>query len=250
MKSRSSNRRKNNISHYWQSFADMMAALLLIFVLVLASIILQLQEAYEKLSADAIQAQTEASIAIGELEKRGEELEKILGIRQSLIEALSKEFKEDELRIDPQTGALVFKTDLMFDFKETTLKKSYQNKLRVFIKKYVDILLSDEFAPHIAEIIIEGHTDSVGTYEDNLWFSQQRALNVALLILSEEEGIFAGDELEHLKQITTINGRSFSERIMINGKEDAEASRRVEIQFRLKDEEMIQTMIDVISGEG
>lgn len=46
--------------------------------------------------------------------------------------------------------------------------------------------------------------------------------------------------------VATINGRSESELITVNGREDPAASRRVEIQFRLKDEEMIRNMMAVI----
>lgn len=267
MRTEQTHRRERRGNHFWQSFADMMAAVLLVFLLVLAGVILQLLEDYEILSdealraqteaneamteleqlrQDAMQAQKEAEDAIAELEQQGQELERILGIRQSIIETLRTQFQEDELRVDPQTGAVVFKGDLMFDFKETTLQSAYRDKLRVYIKRYVDILLSAEFAPYVAEIIIEGHTDSTGSYEDNLWFSQQRALSVATFILSSEERIFSGEQLTYLRQITTINGRSESELITVNGQEDPVASRRVEIQFRLKDEEMIRNMIAVI----
>ena len=142
-------------NQFWQSYSDMMAALLLVFVLVLAGTILRLQEEYDAMNQEASEAihrantaESEAQDLKGSLDEKNAELERILGIRQSLIEALREKFSEDELSVDPQTGAIVFKADLMFDFRDTTLKDTYKNTLRVFIKKYVDVLLSDEFAPH------------------------------------------------------------------------------------------------------
>ena len=253
MKSRRS-RRRSNTNQFWQSYSDMMAALLLVFVLILAGTILRLQEEYNAMNEEASEAIYRASIAEseaqdlkGNLDEKNAELERIVGIRQSLIKALREKFSGEELSVDPQTGSIVFKADLMFDFRDTTLNETYKDTLRIFIKKYVEVLMCDEFAPHVAEIIIEGHTDSVGSYEDNLWFSQQRALSVAAFILSEHEKVFNSEELKYLRTIVTINGRSESDLILHNGVEDPNASRRVEIQFRLKDEEMIQKMVDAIS---
>ena len=254
MKQHQSKRHQYRDNNFWQSYSDLMASLLFIFVLVLIGTILRLdlqfQDAIDRANtaeSEAIAAESVAESIAGALNEKEAEMERILGIRQSLIEALGEQFQEDELRVDPQTGSIVFKADLMFDFRDTSLNDAYKDKLRVFIKKYVDVLLSDEFAPHVAEIIIEGHTDSVGSYEDNLWFSQQRALSVATFILSEEERIFSQEDLKYLRKIVSINGRSESDLIMVNGKEDQTASRRVEIQFRLKDEEMIKQMIEAIS---
>lgn len=254
MKTPHTDRHQYRDNHFWQSFTDLMAALLFIFVLALIVTILRLDLLSKEALENAATAESQANEALATAEsisnalnEQGAELERILGIRQSLIEALRKEFQEDELSVDPQTGAIVFKADLMFDFKDTELNSEYKDTLRIFIKKYIDVLLSEEFAPYVAEIVIEGHTDSIGSYENNLWFSQQRALSVATFILSEKEHIFSKKDLAELRKLVSINGRSESELILVNGKEDAAASRRVEIQFRLKDEEMIQKMIDAIS---
>lgn len=52
-----------------------------------------------------------------------------------------------------------------------------------------------------------------------------------------------------LRTIVTANGRSWSNPVQdAQGNVDMDASRHVEIQFRLKDEEAIQDMIDMMSG--
>ena len=53
-----------------------------------------------------------------------------------------------------------------------------------FIPVYLDVLLRDKYADYLGEIIIEGHTDSSGSYESNLKLSQDRALQVALYCLN------------------------------------------------------------------
>ena len=46
----------------------------------------------------------------------------------------------------------------------------------------------------------------------------------------------------------TAKGRSYADLIYVNGVEDADASRRVEFKFSLKDSEMIEEMNRILSG--
>ena len=52
-----------------------------------------------------------------------------------------------------------------------------------------------------------------------------------------------------LQKILTAKGRSYADLIYVNGVEDAEASRRVEFKFSLKDSEMIEEMNRILSGD-
>ena len=53
-----------------------------------------------------------------------------------------------------------------------------------------------------------------------------------------------------LRKYITVNGRSESEPVLgPDGQPDADASRRVELQFRLKEDEMIEMMNKTLSGE-
>ncbi len=108
--------------------------------------------------------------------------------------------------------------------------------------RYINILRREEFRDYISQIIIEGHTDDTGDYLYNLELSQDRAYSVVEAVYHEDV-----DELEYdddLKEILTANGRSFGQPIYKDDGEtiDRDRSRRVEFQFRLKDEEMILEM--------
>ena len=53
-----------------------------------------------------------------------------------------------------------------------------------------------------------------------------------------------------MREVVSCTGRSYSDPILDDkGKVDQEASRRVEFLFRLKDEEMIREMIEILSGD-
>ena len=119
-----------------------------------------------------------------------------------------------------------------------------------FLPVYLNVLMSPEFSEYVSEIIIEGHTDTEGTYMHNLELSQQRALAVAYFCLSEENDFLDSATLESLRNIVTANGRSFSDPIYDDyGQIDMDASRRVEFKFRLNDEDMVQEMIDILNED-
>ena len=71
------------------------------------------------------------------------------------------------LLLDAQTGAITLPSEMLFAVGANTLSGQGEQYLDHFLPVYLSVLLSDEFSPYIAEIIIEGHTDSVGTYLSN-----------------------------------------------------------------------------------
>ena len=98
----------------------------------------------------------------------------------------------------------------------------------------------------MGEIIIEGHTDTAGTYINNLKLSQDRALNVATFCL-EMPGLTRVQTLK-LQEMLTAKGRSYSDPVYYaDGTVNMDASRRVEFKFRLKDAEMIAEMNRILS---
>ena len=195
-------------------------------------------------------AESELSGKEEELSNKTKALDEILGIRKSLVEELREEFSDTDLTVDAQTGSIIFSSDLMFERNSAVLEKSGESFLESFFPRYIEILMKDEYRDFISEIIIEGHADTRGTYMYNLELSQERAFAVAEFFLSDTEQLFGTEERDRLRKIITANGRSWSTPVLAaDGSEDADASRRVEIKFRLKDEEMIRQMADVLGSQ-
>ena len=113
---------------------------------------------------------------------------------------------------------------------------------------YLGVLLQDNFRSYIAEIIIEGHTDTDGGYQSNMTLSFNRANAVANFCLDSDNGL-TDTQIQQLQELMTVNGRSYSEPIyQMNSTEvDMAASRRVEIKFRLKEDEMIEKITEVLN---
>lgn len=192
-----------------------------------------------------------------ELQKKQGQLEQMVGVKAQIVQQLSLALRKSgiDVSVDEQTGAIALPSQMLFTTNSATLSDGGQKYLRRFLPVYLDVLLSDEFRSYVAEIIIEGHTDSNGTYLHNLQLSQERALSVANYVLGDS---FMSDTLglnasakKTLLGLVTASGRSFSAPVLdANGDEDQNASRRVEIKFRLKDDETIAATEELLKLMG
>ena len=192
-----------------------------------------------------------------ELQKKQGQLEQMVGVKAQIVQQLSAALRKNgiDVSVDEQTGAIALPSQMLFSTNSAALSDGGRKYLRRFLPVYLDVLLSEDFRAYVAEIIIEGHTDSNGTYLHNLQLSQERALSVANYVLSDG---FMGDALslnasakKTLLGLVTASGRSFSAPVLdANGDEDQNASRRVEIKFRLKDDETIAATEELLKLMG
>lgn len=270
---------------YWQSYSDMMAALLLIFILLIAITLFvyrqkrtdlenarlqlnttrqELMDSREELlasmkeleEASARATMTEDELqeayrkideAQAELDSTRSELRDIVGIRTDIIGELQKRFDNSSMKVDAQTGTITFSSDVLFQYNSDRLTAESKATLTEIIPMYLGVLLQDAFRPYISEIIIEGHTDTDGGYQSNMVLSTGRADSVAQFCMDEKNGL-TQDQIAQLQKMLTVNGRSYSVPIMdsATGEVDMAASRRVEIKFRLREEEMIEKITEIL----
>ena len=175
-------------------------------------------------------------------------IDKLIGIRSTMIQDLSNSLSAANLKaaVDPNTGDIMLDSAVFFETGSSEIRQEGKDLLDRFIPVYLDVLLRDQYSDYLGEIIIEGHTDSKGSYESNLKLSQNRALQVALYCLKMPS--LTGEQKAQLQKILTAKGRSYADLIYVDGVEDADASRRVEFKFSLKDSEMIAEMNRILSG--
>lgn len=190
-------------------------------------------------------------IVLGEqqaaLSSQQQQIDELLGVRTAIIRELSQSLSQKNIRsaVDPKTGDIVLSSSLLFETAKDKLSQAGEEELNKLIPVYLDVVLNEKYKDYVAEIIVEGHTDSKGSYVFNLELSQNRALNVASYCLQMPS--LSQKRLLMLQSILTAKGRSFADRIFdANGNEDYQASRRVEIKFRMKDAEMIQKMSEIL----
>ena len=250
----------NEETEYWLSYSDMMAALLLVFILIITLTMFHARKQFDEKQAQLEAQQAIIEEALKEAEKQQtiikeqqEKLDKIIGVRGDLVEALKTEFDGTDLSVsvDPNTGAITLDSSILFDVNKYDIKQSGADFLKLFLPRYLGVLLNDKNKEYISEIIIEGHTDINGTYMHNLELSQDRALSVASFCLQDDSDIIGTTiNLNELRTIITANGRSYSDPVLNeDGTVNLDESRRVEFKFRLKDEEMVEEMNAILNGE-
>ena len=305
---------ENNGFNVWRSYSDMMAGVLLLFVLIMCVTLFQAQKSYneslqerdEKIALQeeytqelldkqnaldkkdetlqnqdaqlktqdeklAEQEQQLAALAAklkeqestlnaqqsaldektAQLKDQQAQIDQIIGVKADVIEALKNEFSKNNINvdIDAQTGGLTLEASVMFDYDQAELTDAGKQALEQILPIYCKVLLQDDYMKYLAEIIIDGYTDTDGDYSYNLQLSQQRSLAVAQYLLDIQGNFLDATQSQNLEKYLTVNGHSMANPVLdANGNVDKDASRRVEVKFRLKDEEMIDELNQLLSS--
>ena len=209
------------------SISDLMSGLLLIFILLLSSVLLEMTEQKEN---------NEYTLSmVSEQEKA----------KRSIIAELSGELNEFDLEVDAKTGVVRIKESLLFEYGKHDVTPEGKEFLQIFIPKYSSILLSkSEIEEQIGNIIIEGHTDDIGSYNYNLNLSLMRAFSVADYIYSKGFADFEYSEIFQAK-LSAI-GRSYINPLVTNDTEEHRMqNRRVEFKFSFKDWTLIENDLQI-----
>ncbi|MBK1964078.1 hypothetical protein DU472_03710 [Campylobacter novaezeelandiae] len=186
-------------------------------------------------------------ILLGQLEKKDEEFK---NLKQDFEEAkekvqnlnfikenLSKQLQsklDSNITINEKTGAIILPAEILFDRDSYILKNEAKSNLKKILNEYFNAILNDpSILNNIENIIIEGHSDSDGSYIYNLDLSQKRAYEVMSFI-------YTFNKDPRLQKLLMASGRSFSDPIIKNGVEDKELSRRIEIRFSIKNDNALK----------
>ena len=215
----------NNSNIFWTTMADLLLGLAIIFM---------------TLFVLAITGFSQQSI-----QQKQQQME----VNKELIEKLKE--ANINAQVDPLTGDIEISDLELFEvgsYNLSTKGKIYLNKL---IPIYVDTIFSkDELVGQIENIVIQGHTDSQSyagiknpneQYLKNMNLSLERANSVANYIFYTNYNKKYNDKL---KKFLVVEGKSYSEPILVNGKEDYNKSRRVELRLKTKKIDITETIFN------
>ena len=285
----------------WRSYSDMMAGVLLLFILIMCVTLFQAQKSYnesikerddkialqEQYTAEILAQQSELDEKNSKLSSQDEQLDKqkkllaelaaqlkeqqasldektsllatqqkkidnIIGVKADVIEALQKEFSKNNVSvdIDAQTGALTLNANVLFDYDKSELTDEGKQELADILPIYCKVLLQKDYKKYLSVIIIDGFTDTDGDYDYNLELSQKRSLAVAQYLTEIRENFLSSDEISELQNYLTVNGHGSANPVLdSDGNVDKDASRRVEVKFRLKDDEMINELNQIMNTD-
>lgn len=231
MKRKNSNVSSENENPFSFSIGDLMAGVLFIFVLLLASSMLEIQE----------KAERDAEIA-----------SRYNNIKSDIYFDIAKEFKDDLAQwnavVDENDLSIRFSLDesgtkvSYFDSGRPDVKQEFKDVLDEFFPKYLRLIANPKYRDSIEEIRIEGHTDSNGGYMLNVGLSQDRARNVldyCLQIAKNDPNL--KEMMEWAQYKITANGLSYSHPILnADGSENKDLSRRVEFKVRTNAEAQLE----------
>lgn len=158
---------------------------------------------------------------------------------KSLQETLKKQ--DIKASIDPVSGVVKISDLELFDVNSYKLSEKGKAYLDKFAPAYLDSLFSNDYLDkNIDKIVIQGHTDSqtfAGKFSDdeqymkNMELSLNRAYEVANYMTNTPYNKANGNRL---RKMIIVEGASFSEPVLVKGKEDYAKSRRVELKLVMK----------------
>ncbi|MGX2984774.1 OmpA/MotB family protein [Helicobacter sp. 23-1048] len=233
----------NKSSHnHWISISDMMAGIMMIFLLVMIAFMILSQQAQDELSAQ---------------NKRLSEInEKITAIAQNysnlqaeLFLDLQKEFSKDLARWDAQIdvdNTIRFREpEVLFDAGDKQVKQRFKDILDDFFPRYIKILTLPKYQVNIEEIRIEGHTSTdwisaisiEERYLGNAELSQARAFEVLKYCFNQRS---INAHKKWLIAVLRANGLSFAKPL-----DNDKKSRRVEFRVITKSNENLLEILDL-----
>lgn len=232
----------NNDTNNWISFSDVMTGLMVVFMFISISYIVEVQE-----------KQQERDIIFEEFK----------ATKEQLYAELENEFKDDfkkwEVELDKDLSIKFTNPDVLFRSGRSNIRSRFIRILDSFLPRYFDILLQKKYEDKISEIRIEGHTDALPAprydsdpYIGNIKLSQLRSAEVLkyfrkmdyyenLSDSAEQQlqfwitanGLSYGRTLDSDKNLTSVSGRSINN----------EYSRRVEFRIITTSENLVERVL-------
>ncbi|MEA1953913.1 MAG: OmpA family protein [Campylobacterota bacterium] len=188
--------------------------------------------------------ETKYDALIEKLQGQKAKIKSLTGIKLKVVAALKEELGS-KIDIDKRSGSLKLASNILFDKGSSILKEESKTELKRSFEEYIGALVTNsKIKPHLERVIIEGHTDSDGGYLYNLNLSQKRAFEVMNFLLTLD---FA--KAHNIQPLLIASGRAYLDVVTVDGIEDKEASRRIEIKFRLKNEDAMHEIEKVLDAE-
>jgi outer membrane protein OmpA-like peptidoglycan-associated protein len=230
---------------FWIPYADLMTVLMVIFLFISLAYMGLVQ--FQKKEQDKI-------------------FEEYKLTKENLLKELQQTFEQDKkrwnLELDDDLSIKFTNPQVLFDEGKSDVTPTFQNILKEFLPKYLSVVMQDKYKDKIAEIRIEGHTNTKpinktkDPYIDNMELSQNRARNV--LGFLRQQNCFLQLETtkkDRLQYWLTANGLSYGRTIDTNSNLtfnsntaiDQNKSRRVEFRIVTTSEVLVDKVIEQLN---
>jgi len=236
---------KEESGNNWISFSDVMTGLMIIFLFISISYMLEVQKKQKQ---------------------RDEIFEEFKATKEELYNEINKEFEADfqkwQVKLDKDLSIKFTNPDVLFKSGKTEIRPKFDTILNSFLPRYFDIILQDKYKDKIAEIRIEGHTDKVPApkydkdpYIANLILSQLRSTSVVKYFRNTDYyKNLPKEKVTLIEYLLTANGLSYGRTVDNNGNLtiltnkpiDNDKSRRVEFRIITTSEKLVEKVLKEI----
>jgi outer membrane protein OmpA-like peptidoglycan-associated protein len=196
---------------FWISYADLMTALMILFLVVMVASLVMMTKRI-------------AEIEQGE-KARAADIAKLCERLQIKAAKLNR-----KIVVDCRDNRINFGEAGRFGHNDYKLGPDGQQALRQVVPMVIEAAASDEGKKWFKQILIEGFTDTDGSYLYNLHLSLQRSEWVMCSLLDDRFSAATGltaDQKQQVRELFLAGGVSFN-----NAKDSKEASRRVELRLQ------------------
>jgi outer membrane protein OmpA-like peptidoglycan-associated protein len=195
-------------SPFWISFSDLMSALMILFLLVMAVTLISVTK-------DVTTA-----------EQRKIQREKDIQELMATIRENSRIFPD--VKVDESTYRIDLGNVVKFDSGKSNIGEEQSRFLRSYIPVLLKAQASELGQKWIRRVVVEGFTDQDGTYLFNLGLSLQRSQRVVCVLFDRpysNEQALSDSEKRQIQDLFLVGGYSFN-----SMKASKDASRRVELK--------------------
>jgi chemotaxis protein MotB len=208
----------DDVPEYWITYSDLMVSLLMTFALMLF-------------------------LALGSVQQATKDVRLIVDANAEAIRRAGDALRGagQEVTLDTASGRLLLSEGVLFGSGSTILKSEARAAIRRAATGFLPRLLKEQSsdAP-LQEIAIEGHTDTIGTYMDNMRLSQARAYAVMEAIFEATDTL---PEAQQIRGVIVASGKSEMHPIRTGGRIDDARSRRIEIHIRFRNEALLRKVL-------
>jgi outer membrane protein OmpA-like peptidoglycan-associated protein len=210
---------------FWISFADLMTALMVLFLVVMVVSLISLNRAVAENNELADRYRTQQRADREQAQRVAEQEAK----KDEFWNQLERSTRALEVSIDRRTGTINFGDRGRFALGSDRLDPADQTLLRRFVPLLLDAVQSPAGRRVVNRVNVEGYADTSGTYLGNLNLSSNRSQRVLCTLLADgaPNGL-SNDEKDLIRSLFVVGGFSSN-----NLRKSPAASRRVEISVDL-----------------
>lgn len=193
---------------FWISFADLMTALMVLFLVVMGVALLAV------------------TTNVSEREKKEEQHRKDIDLILARFTEAAKRY--DGIKVDKERRVIDFGDRARFAFGKSNLSVEQENVLRQFVPEILNLANEDLGKRVLKRVVVEGYTDKTGSYLSNLNLSLQRSQRVLCTMFATGTGanLLSDPQKEDVRSLFLVGGYSFNA-----AKDTDEESRRVEMRM-------------------